>query len=74
MKICDTIQFTIWVGGDIDTAERWLREFCYRLGFCVTVDPDCVHLHGRRRVRDSRRDRELPQVPDGRSGTERHSE
>lgn len=30
---------TIYIGGDIETAKRYLRRYCYDNGFCVTVEP-----------------------------------
>lgn len=35
----ETYQVTVFVGGDVATAKRWLREECYRSGLCVTVTP-----------------------------------
>lgn len=36
---CETYNATIFIGGDLDTARRVCREFCYAEGECVTVEP-----------------------------------
>lgn len=33
-----TIQFSIYIGGDIDVAKQACREFCFDVGLCVTVE------------------------------------
>ena len=32
-----TIEYKIFIAGDIDVAKRICREYCYRIGLCVTV-------------------------------------
>lgn len=36
---CSTYTASIYIGGDLDTARRVCREFCYAQGECVTVEP-----------------------------------
>lgn len=35
----ETVVVTVYMGGDIETAKRWLRAHCYERGLCVTVTP-----------------------------------
>jgi len=35
----ETARVTIEMAGDVETAKRWLRRFCYGRGLCVTVEP-----------------------------------
>jgi hypothetical protein len=39
MKTSETVVVRVEMGGDIETARRWLRTFCYNRGRCVTVEP-----------------------------------
>lgn len=34
-----TIQFTIFMAGDIAQAKQVCREYCFEVGLCVTVEP-----------------------------------
>jgi len=34
-----TINFTIFIAGDIIIAKQVLREYCMETGFCVTIEP-----------------------------------
>jgi hypothetical protein len=35
----DTIRFDIFIAGDIDQAKQICREWCLKVGACVTVEP-----------------------------------
>lgn len=39
LKTVPTHQVTIWMAGDIATAHRVIRDFCYAEGACFTVTP-----------------------------------
>lgn len=34
-----TIRFDLFLAGDIDQARQVCREFCFEVGFCVTIEP-----------------------------------
>ena len=38
-KQCNTSVINIWIAGDTAVIERALREYCFDVGFCVTVTP-----------------------------------
>lgn len=39
MRTTDTFTAVIHIAGDVETAKRWIRRYCYEHGFCVTVTP-----------------------------------
>lgn len=39
MTQANTYTAQIYIGGDLDTARRVCRDFCYSEGLCVTVEP-----------------------------------
>lgn len=39
MITAPAIVVTVEMAGDLDTAKRWLRTYCYAKGRCVTVIP-----------------------------------
>lgn len=39
VKHAPTINFTIYMAGDIEQAKHVCRQYCYKIGLCVTVEP-----------------------------------
>lgn len=39
MSTAPTLNFAIFIAGDVDQAKQVCREFCLARGFCVTVEP-----------------------------------
>jgi len=39
IKEVDTYTVRLYIAGDINTAKRWLNDYCYNNGLCVTVEP-----------------------------------
>lgn len=39
MKTAPTIKFDIFMAGDIAQAKQVCREYCFKVGLCVTVEP-----------------------------------
>lgn len=46
-KKCQTINLTIFMAGDIAQAKQACREYCFKVGLCVTVEPvDFIYTGG----------------------------
>lgn len=39
IKSAETIRFDIFMAGDIAQAKQVCREYCFKIGLCVTVEP-----------------------------------
>lgn len=44
MTTAPTIQFTIFMAGDIVQAKQVCREYCFSVGLCVTIEP-CTFIY-----------------------------
>lgn len=47
MSTAPTIEFAIYMAGDIAQAKQVCREYCFEVGLCVTVEPvDFIYTGG----------------------------
>ena len=46
-KSAPTIRFDIFMAGDINIAKQVCREYCFQVGFCITIEPvDYIYTGG----------------------------